>query len=165
MGSKCSSDEEDSIELTHIIKAFGVLSVLFSIIEFGLGGAAYAFFTNYKFGAWWGAIIPFISGELAIVKSPKSVVISVLVFSIFAVIVATIGAVFDSQAASVFASVVSCLSSGGTYSGYTLLQIKLILKIVPMFSLLRFMIALAYWNGDLTWFATDSMVILTALTS
>ena len=51
MGSNCSSDKQDPIALTYTIKAFGALSVLLSIIEFGVGGAAYTFFTNVKLGA------------------------------------------------------------------------------------------------------------------
>jgi hypothetical protein len=61
----------------------------------------------------------FISGVFAITATHKSVVISVLVLSIFAVIIAAVGAGVDIVAALVFASEVSCLSSGGTYSGVT----------------------------------------------
>jgi hypothetical protein len=92
MGSKCSSDKQDPIALTNTIKAFGAFSILLSIVEFGVGGTAFTFFTNVKSGAWWGAIMSFISGVFAIVATNKSVVISVLVLSIIAVIVAAVGA-------------------------------------------------------------------------
>ena len=91
-------EELDGItDSMHImfLRIFGALALLFSIIEFILGGAAWNFLNNSKVGSWWAGIIAIIAGYLGVAYTTRRRVIATCVISFLAVIVAAVGAAYD----------------------------------------------------------------------
>ena len=119
MGAKCCTENEvpDKPRLILAMRIFGAIIALFSIVQFGIGGAAYGYFTNVKLGAWWGSILTFVAGILGAYSKPKGTIIAGIVVGSIAFIIAAIGSSVDGVAALVFASENVCISSSGTISG------------------------------------------------
>jgi len=119
MGAKCCAENEvpDKPQLILAMRIFGAIIALFSIVQFGIGGAAYGYFTNVKLGAWWGSILTFVAGILGAYSRPKGTIIAGIVVGSIAFIIAAIGSSVDGVAALVFASENVCISSSGTISG------------------------------------------------
>jgi hypothetical protein len=124
MGVACSSASKtaenevpDKPQLILAMRIFGAIIALFSIVQFGIGGAAYSYFTNVKLGAWWGSILTFVAGLLGAYSKPKGTIIAGIVVGSIAFIIAAIGSSVDGVAALVFASENVCISSSGTISG------------------------------------------------
>ena len=78
-----------------IIKIFGILTILFSIIEFGVGGTVYSFLTNYDLGAFWVSLIAFFAGFCALGSRNRGWVTGACVLASVSILIAFVGSVRD----------------------------------------------------------------------
>lgn len=124
MGQKCCAEinKPVKVEIVIAMRVIGAILILLSLSEFGVGATAFRYFTNYKLGSWWGAILPCITGILAAIAQPKTVTIAALVVSSLAVIIALAAAIVDGIASAVFTSEQTCITPTGTIYGYDSLQ-------------------------------------------
>ena len=100
-----------------MMRIFGVLVVIFSVVEFGLGGAASGFLINpavYN-GSWWAGLIPFAVGICGIVTKNRGGVTSIIVLGIIAALVAFAGLIVDALMSSNFSNLTTCIQAVSPY--------------------------------------------------
>ena len=118
-GKECAETKPDVLALEISIRVLGALIILFSVIEIGVGGAAYSFLTNVKVGAWWGSLLPIAAGVLALIYKPRGILIAAIVVSVIGAVVAVIASAVDGASAFIISLEQACVSSSGVYSGAT----------------------------------------------
>jgi len=114
-----SNTSSPNANVVLAMRVCGVLMILFSIVEFGIGGAAYRIFVDFKAGAWWAAILPFIAGVFAVVSQPKGIIIAGIVVSSLGVVTTLVGAITDSLSHDFALSQTACCSYSSTSSCYS----------------------------------------------
>lgn len=95
----------------RLLKLCGAASVLFSIVELGLGGAVFNTLLNRKLGAFWAGILALYGGVAALYCETKTIAIITCVLSCASIVVTVAGGVLDGLGASVFSTLVACTSS------------------------------------------------------
>jgi hypothetical protein len=104
-------DSEDVIEdefSLMVMKLLGVVILVFTIIEFGVGVAAYSALYNVKYGGWWIAFLSFPAGVGALLANKRIWVTATVVLAILAAILAFISTVIDGLAATTMHTFVTC---------------------------------------------------------
>lgn len=120
MGQKCCSqnDKPDKFVITIATRVIGAVLIVLSVVEFGVGGTAFGYFTNYSTGGWWGAIASFIAGILAVISKPRGVTIAGAVISSIGILAAIAASYLDAIDFLFFSSLQTCVSSSsGTFYG------------------------------------------------
>lgn len=102
---------------TLALRITGGIVLIASIIQFGIDISVYRSLTSPKLGAFWSAIITFVTCVFAVLSSNRGITITAMVFSIIAVIVGIIGCIVDGLANSIISLLVACVSNTGTVSG------------------------------------------------
>ena len=111
VGEVVEEDTEDVIEdefSLMVMKLLGVVILLFTIIELGVGGAAYGALYNVKYGGWWIGFLSFPAGVGALLASKRIWVTATVIAAILAAILAFISTVIDGLAASTMHTFVTC---------------------------------------------------------
>lgn len=93
-----------------LLRIFGALTVIFSIIEAIIGILIYKFTVNYTLGAWWISILAFLAGVCAIGTKSRGWVTGACVLATASVAVTLIGSIMDSIAASILIDLSACVS-------------------------------------------------------
>eukprot|EP00596_Hydrurales_sp_CCMP1899_P007536 CAMPEP_0119042422 /NCGR_PEP_ID=MMETSP1177-20130426/15135_1 /TAXON_ID=2985 /ORGANISM="Ochromonas sp, Strain CCMP1899" /LENGTH=184 /DNA_ID=CAMNT_0007009213 /DNA_START=127 /DNA_END=682 /DNA_ORIENTATION=- len=93
---------------TNLLSMLGYLAILFGVIQAGLGGGAFQYMSNIKFGAWWAGIMVIISGFLAIFCSTKGWTVATCVVSFVTMVITVVGATLDGQSSVLFRNIESC---------------------------------------------------------
>jgi hypothetical protein len=76
-----------------LLRVAGVLCVIFSSIELGLGGSLYTYFSNIRAGAWWSVVLVLLSGLLSLKVPSRQRVSFICMVSSVGVVIAIIGAI------------------------------------------------------------------------
>ena len=103
-----------------MMRIFGVLAVIFSVAEFGLGGAASGFLVNPEayVGSWWVGLLSIAIGICGIITKNRGGVITIIVLGSIAMLIAVAGAILDSYRLSYFSSLITCVKVEGWSSDY-----------------------------------------------
>jgi hypothetical protein len=104
-------DSEDVIEdefSLMAMKLLGVVILVFSVIELGVGAAAYGALYNVKYGGWWIGILSFPAGVGALLANKRIWVTATVVAAILAAILAFVSTVYDGLGASLMHTFVTC---------------------------------------------------------
>ena len=107
--------EDDVIEdesSLMVMKLLGVVTLVFSVIELGVGGAAFGGLYNVKYGGWWIAFLSVPAGVGALLANKRIWVTATVVVAILAAILSFISTVIDGLAASTMHTFVTCGSFG-----------------------------------------------------
>lgn len=117
----CSGDngngdykDEQRIPIFIALKTFGCLLVALSLFEFGVAGAASTIALENTTGFWYGGILSFIAGVLAIFCRNRGTVIAAIVLGSIAIIIAIVGASADSRSYDTVASITACTSQSSS---------------------------------------------------
>ena len=95
----------------RLLKLCGVASILFAIVELGLGGALFSMLDNLKFGAWWAGILALFGGVVALYCDNKTLAIITCLLGCSSVIVTAVGAIIDGLGANLFNKLLSCTAT------------------------------------------------------
>jgi hypothetical protein len=85
------------------MRIFGVILIMFSVIEFGIGATAHGYLSSPKIylGSWW-------TGLAALLNKTRGVVILMITMGAIANAVAVAGVVIDAMAAAEFSNLTIC---------------------------------------------------------
>ena len=104
-------DEETHPSSIKMMRIFGVLAVIFSVVEFGLGGAATGFLINPAayIGSWWVGLVPIAIGICGMITKNRGGVIAIIILGSIARLVAVAGAIVDSYRLSELSGLKTCV--------------------------------------------------------
>ena len=115
--NKCSKggccgelDEETHPTSIRMMRIFGVLAVIFSVVEFGLGGAATGILVNPEVyvGSWWVGLLSIAVGICGIITKSRGGVITIIILGSIAMLTAVAGAIIDSFTLTNLSDLESC---------------------------------------------------------
>ena len=113
VGEVVEEDTEDVIEdefSLMVMKLLGIVILVFTIIELGVGGAAYGALYNERYGGWWICFLSVPAGVGALLANKRIWVTATVVLAILAAILAFISTVIDGIAATKMRTFVTCSS-------------------------------------------------------
>ena len=123
----CSGCNElnDQVQASTLqtMRILGVILIVFSVIEFGIGAAAHGYLssTTIYLGSWWTGLAALITGICGVLNKTRGVVISMITMGAIATAVAVAGVVIDAIAAAEFSNLTMCGQlkplQGVSYSG------------------------------------------------
>ena len=104
-------DEETHPSSIRMMRIFGVLAVIFSVAEFGLGGAATGFLVNpvESVGSWWVGLLSIAIGICGILTKNRGGVITIIILGSIAMLIAIAGAILDSYRLSDLSDLKTCV--------------------------------------------------------
>ena len=103
-------DEETHPTSIRMMRIFGVLAVIFSVVEFGLGGAATGILVNPEVyvGSWWVGLLSIAVGICGIIAKSRGGVITIIILGSIAMLTAVAGAIIDSSTLTKLSYLESC---------------------------------------------------------
>ena len=110
----CSGCNElnDQVQASTLqtMRILGVILIVFSVIEFGIGAAAHGYLssTTIYLGSWWTGLAALITGIYGVLNKTRGVVISMITMGAIATAVAVAGVVIDAIAAVEFTNLYNC---------------------------------------------------------
>jgi hypothetical protein len=109
-GGTCFDGVDALADEVHIkyLRIIGSLSMILAIIEAGLGGSLYNFFSNVRLGTWWAGILAFLAGICAIGSNYRGWVTATCILSSFAALLAAIAAAVEGASLNIFLSLTAC---------------------------------------------------------
>ena len=107
---------EDEFALM-VLKVMGVVVVVFSIIEFGVGGSAFSAFQNVKLGGWWIGLLSIPAGIGAVFANKRLYVMGTAVLAVLAAVLSFISTVLDGYGATTLHKMVTCSGGYTVYAG------------------------------------------------
>lgn len=108
--------DEQRTPIFIALKAFGCILVAFSVFEFAVAGAASNVMLENTAGFWYGGLLSFIAGFLAIFSRNRGIVIAAIVLGSIGIIIAIVGATVDSTSRDNVLRVNAC-SSQTSFAG------------------------------------------------
>ena len=100
------------------LKWVAMIAIFFSIITLGMDSAVYAFFTNVKLGSWWAALGIILLGLASLRSKSNGMITSILVLSIFVIIMSLVGTVLDASGSIYFSkNLYACTTPTNILSG------------------------------------------------
>lgn len=112
----CTTVKDNKLNDTFVylrtpIRILGGITVLFSILEFGVGGFCYGFLVSPNFvgaGAFWAGLTYFILGVLCLWLRTKAVAIAALIMSIIAWVIGLGGVGLDGSVSTIVNNSLAC---------------------------------------------------------
>lgn len=106
----CGYTSYGSPDVPHVmlLRVAGILCVIFSTIELGLGGSLYTYFSNIRAGAWWSVVLVILSGLLSLKVPSRQRVSFICMVSSVGVVIAVIGAISDGSGSAIIRSLTAC---------------------------------------------------------
>jgi hypothetical protein len=106
----CGYTSYGSPDIPHVmlLRVAGILCVIFSTIELGLGGSLYTYFSNIRAGAWWSVVLVILSGLLSLKVPSRQRVSFICMVSSVGVVIAVIGAISDGSGSAIIRSLTAC---------------------------------------------------------
>lgn len=114
-GSPDSSESSDSVHVL-LLRIIGSFTLIFGVVEIGLGFGIFTFLNHMKLGAWWVGIITSIAGLCAIAAFNKGWVTATCVVASAACITAVVGAALDGIGSLTFQNLTACSSANNPNS-------------------------------------------------
>ena len=111
-------DDETHPSSIMMMRIFSVLAVIFSVVEFGLGGAATGFLIDPEasIGVWWVGLCPIAIGICGMITKNRGGVIAIIILGSFAMLIAVAGAILDSYRLSELSSLKTCVKVDKKYA-------------------------------------------------
>jgi hypothetical protein len=118
----CTNGIETVTSQSHIriIRVFGVLTLFFSIIEFGVGGAVYSFLDNYNLGAFWVSLLALFAGFCATGSLNRGWVTGACVLASISIPIAFVASIRDGLSSPGFLLLSACASGHTSSTGVKL---------------------------------------------
>ena len=115
-------DDETHPSSIMMMRIFSVLAVIFSVVEFGLGGAATGFVINPAayIGSWWVGLLPIAIGVCGIITKNRGGVIAIIILGSSAMLIAVAGAIIDSYRLSELSSLTTCVKVDSKTYAYSI---------------------------------------------
>ena len=117
-------DDQVRASTLQTMRIFGVILIIVSVTEFGIGAAAHGYLSSSTIylGSWWTGLAALLTGICGVLNKTRGVVILMITMGAIATAVAVAGLVIDAITAAELSNLTTCgqLQKGGgpaTYSG------------------------------------------------
>ena len=105
---------EDEFSLM-IMKIVGVVVIVFSIIELGVGASAFGALQSVKYGGWWICLVSVPAGGAAIFANKRTYVMGTAILAVLAAVLSFISTIIDGIGGTALNKLTTCSGASVLY--------------------------------------------------